>query len=57
MIVPMIRPMYPVCARFPWQAAVVPAISARPGPCSSLASLAGTAPSHGRSRAWSAPGT
>jgi len=31
MIVPMIRPMYPVCARFPWQAAVVPAVSARAG--------------------------
>ena len=31
MIVPMIRPLYPVCARFPWQAAVVPAVSARAG--------------------------
>ena len=33
MIVPMIRPMYPVCARFCWQAAVVqqPAVSARAG--------------------------
>ena len=44
----MIRPMYPVCAWCPWQAAVVPAGGR--GLAGRLVSLAGTAPGRGRSR-------
>ena len=42
--IPMIRPMYPVCAWCPWQAAVVQA--GRPGPC-------GPPGVPGRDGAWS----
>jgi hypothetical protein len=52
-IVPMIRPMAPVCARGLRQATAVPAAPGRsPGPCGPTGCLAGTAPGH----RWSEPG-